>query len=209
MFRGAVIQSLGEEADVLYHNHEGDTFRYSYPLIQYKRIRRKAAIVCLNEGTEAIGKLLSGGNFSCCLGERPADLTVENVLSRKYTVQAWDSTFHYRIRGWLPLNAVNYAKYMEMDGMGERISFLERILTGNLLSFVKGLGIHIDREIRCTLSRRSEPFRVTNKDVRLMAFDAEFKTNMSLPDYVGIGKNASVGYGIVTHVKNVNIERNL
>lgn len=35
-----------------------------------------------------------------------------------------------------------------------------------------------------------------------MAFDIEFKTNFSLPDYLGIGKNASIGYGVVTHVQS-------
>ena len=53
-FRGAVIAAVGKEEDVLFHNHEGDNYRYSYPLIQYKRIHGCAAIVCVNEGTETI-----------------------------------------------------------------------------------------------------------------------------------------------------------
>lgn len=36
MFRGAVLDKLQETASVLFHNHVGDGFRYSYPLIQYK-----------------------------------------------------------------------------------------------------------------------------------------------------------------------------
>ena len=35
-----------------------------------------------------------------------------------------------------------------------------------------------------------------------MAFDIEFKTNLSLPQYIGIGKNASVGYGTLTIITN-------
>ena len=38
-----------------------------------------------------------------------------------------------------------------------------------------------------------------------MAFDIEFVTNMSLPDYIGIGKNASIGYGVITHVRNETV----
>lgn len=189
---------------MLYHNHEGCSFRYAYPLIQYKRIRRKAAVVCLNEGTEAIGKLLSQGSFPFRLGNRCVDLKVEHVASRKFTVQIWDSEFRYRIRRWLPLNAGNYAKYKGTDDCAERITFLNNILTANLLSFAKGLGLHIGKEIRCKFSSLSAPYAVTNKNVKLMAFNGEFKTNMSLPDYVGIGKNASIGYGVVTHVKNAN-----
>ena len=202
--RGAVIQALHGQANVLYHNHTGDSYRYAYPLIQYKRIRSRAAIFCLKEGTEAIGEFLSEGNFSCLLGDRLVEMEIEKMFSRKYTVQVWDSVFRYRIRRWLPLNAENYRKYREVDECAERVSFLENILVANLLSFAKGIGIRIELEIQCKLLSLSEPYQVTNKHVKLMAFDAEFKTNMSLPDYVGIGKNASIGYGVVTHINNEN-----
>ena len=47
MFRGAIINAV-DNSDVLFHNHtDGDGFRYAYPLIQYKRINRKAAITCI------------------------------------------------------------------------------------------------------------------------------------------------------------------
>lgn len=46
-FRGAVVANSGSES-LLFHNHASDEgFRYRYPLIQYKRIHRKAAIVCV------------------------------------------------------------------------------------------------------------------------------------------------------------------
>ena len=45
-FRGAILHALHGEANVLFHNHvDESSFRYSYPLIQYKRIQGKAAIV--------------------------------------------------------------------------------------------------------------------------------------------------------------------
>ena len=34
-----------------------------------------------------------------------------------------------------------------------------------------------------------------------MAFNADFKCNLSIPNNLGIGKNASIGYGIVHQVK--------
>lgn len=202
--RGAIIQALHGQASVLYHNHTVDSYRYAYPLIQYKRIRNKAALFCLKEGTEAIGDFLSEGNFACQLGDRLVEMEIEKVFSKKYTVQIWDSVFRYRISRWLPLNTENYRKYREIDECVEKISFLENILIANLLSFTKGIGIHIESEIQCKFSSLSEPYQVTNKHVKLMAFDAEFKTNISLPDYVGIGKNASIGYGVVTRINNEN-----
>ncbi len=49
-FRGAINTALGENANLFFHNHTEDGFRYSYPLVQYKRIRQKAAIVCIKDG---------------------------------------------------------------------------------------------------------------------------------------------------------------
>ena len=54
-FRSAIIQKLENKSEVLFHNHlDKDKYRYSYPLIQYKKIKQKAAIVCIDKGTEAV-----------------------------------------------------------------------------------------------------------------------------------------------------------
>ena len=34
-----------------------------------------------------------------------------------------------------------------------------------------------------------------------MTFDIEFKANIQLPQYIGIGKNASVGCGVLSIIK--------
>lgn len=42
-FRSSIIQKLGDQPDILYHNHvEKNKYRYSYPLIQYKNIEQQA-----------------------------------------------------------------------------------------------------------------------------------------------------------------------
>lgn len=202
-FRGAILNALHGEANLLFHNHIGESsFRYSYPLIQYKRIQGKASIVCLKEGTEVIGQFFSEGTFALNIGNRFVKMELESVLPRKCLIQTWNSMFKYRIRRWIPLNSENYQKYKVMESISEKISFLEGILVANLLSFSKGMGIYMEKEIQCKLTSLHDPFLIKNKGVKLMAFDIEFITNMSLPDYIGIGKNASIGYGIITHVRN-------
>lgn len=207
LFRGAILNALDGQADVLYHNHTGDsTFRYSYPLIQYKRIQKKAAIFCIGEGVEAIGQFLAAQKFSIQLGERSVQLAIETVYPKRNLVQTWESTFRYHLRNWLALNSENYQKYKELDEMTTRISFLENILIGNLLSFAKGMKIDIKEQIVCKMLSLDEPRLISVKGVKMMAFDAEFKTNLSLPDYMGIGKHVSIGYGTVVRVYNNNNE---
>ena len=159
----------------------------------------------MKEGTEAIGQFFSEGTFTFNIGNRYVKMELGSVLSRKCLVQTWNSMFKYRIRRWLPLNSENYQRYKAMEGISEKISFLESILIANLLSFSKGIGVYVEKEIQCKLTSLHDPFLVKNKGIKLMAFDIEFVTNMSLPDYIGIGKNASIGYGVVTHVRNETI----
>ena len=97
LFRGAVINAL-DEKQVLFHNHVGDDgFRYRYPLIQYKRLGGKAAIVCVGEGTQAIGEFFASGNFNVMIGERNEQLQLERTEPRRCNIQVWEQMFRYRV----------------------------------------------------------------------------------------------------------------
>lgn len=204
-FRGAIIDLLTEK-NILFHNHDGEKLRYIYPLIQYKRINRKAALVCINEGTEAVGLLLNQGEFECNLGKRKVEMEIDTVKANQYLIQTWDSPFTYYLRKWLPLNQENYAEYHELEGVAEKCQFLERILKGNILSMGKGLGIHFDKEIDCKITDIETTNLLKYKNIKMMAFDMVFKTNVSLPDYIGLGKGASTGFGIVVRKREKNEE---
>lgn len=203
LFRGAVLKSLGGSADLLYHNHTGDdTFRYSYPLIQYKRLKGKAAIVCVEQGVDMIGQFLTSIPEELQIGQRTIQPKVEMVQPNRMVVQTWDSKFRYHLNRWLPLNAQNYQKYKETESMSERIQLLESILKGNLLSFLKGLDIHLENELTVSITNLGDSFLIRNKGIKLMAFNADFISNLSIPNNLGIGKNASIGFGIVRQYKN-------
>ena len=205
LLRGAVLNALGEEAGLLFHNHTGDhSFRYKYPLIQYKRIRGKAAVFCIGEGVETMGQFLSLQDFMLSIGDRTVRLEIEAVFPKRSLVQIWDSTFKYKVREWLPLNSENYQQYLKLDECTARIEFLERMLTGNLLSFAKGMGIMLEKELVCKILSLEEPQLIQVKGVKMMSFDVEFKSNLSLPNYMGIGKHASFGFGTVVRVNNEN-----
>jgi hypothetical protein len=78
------------------------------------------------------------------------------------------------------------------------------MLTGNLLSFAKGMGIMLEKELVCKILSLEEPQLIQVKGVKMMSFDVEFKSNLSLPNYMGIGKHASFGFGTVVRVNNEN-----
>lgn len=198
LFRGAVIKSLGEKANLLYHNHTGDdTYRYAYPLIQYKRINGKAAITCVEEGADIIGQFLTETSEPLLLGNREATFEVEKVLPEKVVVGIAEELINYRLHHWLPLNSKNYEQYKETDGLIDKIQILEHVLIGNVLSFLKGVYIHLDEKLEIHITDILNQKLTTYKTVKLMSFDIDFKTNIQLPSYIGIGKNASIGNGVL------------
>lgn len=196
LFRGAIIHSM-ENKPLLFHNHAEDGYRYSYPLIQYKRIRGKAAIVCLKQGTEDIGELFSTKLQPLSLGTRVITPAIDKILPRRIRIQIWKNLFLYRINRWIPLNSKNYKEYSQLTDDSEKAQFLSKILTGNILSMAKGLGIIFEKEVIVKITKLSNPYILYNKGVGMTAFNAEFMCNITIPDNVGIGKNASIGFGIV------------
>lgn len=202
-FRGAVINAL-QDKDILFHNHnlQDKGFRYSYPLIQYKRINKKAAIFCLKDGTESIGKFFLDSDMILNLNGEVYKFEVESVKAYNHLIQVWNSNFRYTIRKWLALNQENYELYNKLESVAEKSAFLENILKANILSLAKGLDIFFEKQVECKITRLSEPRITRYKNVKMTMFDAEFLTNVSIPDYAGLGKGVSVGYGMAVRKKD-------
>ena len=195
-FRGAVAASVPPDL-VLFHNHDGDQLRYRYPLIQYKRIGGKAAILCLGEGTATISSFFSRQDLHLRIGSREEEFNTAHVVATQWLLQTWQSEFEYTLRKWLPFNQENYAAYQKLESLGDRVHLLEKILTGNMLSMCTGLGVHIDKEITCHISDLLEQRIYTFKGVKMQGFDVVFRSNLFLADYIGLGKGVSHAFGVV------------
>lgn len=201
LFRGAVLKSMGERANVLYHNHIGDeTFRYSYPLIQYKRLGGKAAIICVEEGTELIGEILSNVSGELMIGKNATECLIEQVQTKEVLVQTSEKLSTYHLHRWLPLNSKNYDDYQNAETYVEKVQILEHVLMGNILSFLKGIDIHLDEQMVLNIIDIKKQQLISYKRIKLLAFDVEFRANIQLPSLIGLGKNASVGFGILTKI---------
>ena len=204
LFRGAVIQSM-EESNILFHNHTPDGFRYSYPLIQYKRIKGKAAIVFIGKGTDNINDLFSPGSLLLRIGKKDVEMRIESIYTEQVEIVCSEKENHFKLHNWLPLNSTNYELYQGMEDMVSKIELLERILVGNILSLLKGIDIHVDQQISLRIADITNQHIIHYKKVQLMAFDVDFYANVALPQYIGIGKNSSTGYGVLTIKSIVSI----
>ena len=199
LFRGAVIASLNEK-DILFHNHTENGVVYHYPRIQYKRIHKKAAIICIKEGIKSIGELFCAESYHYKFGEREVDMRIDTINTYQTDIDFCEEPKRYRLLNWLPLNSENYKEYQAIEGMAQRITFLEEKLVGNLLSFFTEMGFRAEQKIELHITDITGQRLAHYKGVKLMAFDIEFKVNLTLPQYIGLGKSASIGFGTLTKV---------
>ncbi len=195
-FRGAIIAKAGRDCE-LFHNHRNEGYRYSYPLIQYKRIKHKASIVCVDKGVDEIYRLFNQPDWKIRIGREEKELKILHLNVNQYTLNVWDKTFRYKIFNWLPLNEENYRKYKDLKDDDMRREMLERILTANILSFAKGVDWRLDENQKVQVNiLQIERQKLTRfKRTKLLTMDAVFTSNVFLPPNIGLGKAVSHGYG--------------
>lgn len=198
LFRGAVVSALQDMSKTLFHNHCGDEgFRYSYPLIQYKRIEGKAAMICLEDGCDELPNIIAINGKELRLGRRSIVLKMEYVTSDEVPMRITDDYHRYSLTSWLPLNMENYHAYRSLDSLVDKILLLQNILSANIISAAKGLHVELRRPLDVFITECSPMKMIDSKGVRLAAFDIEFMGNVLLPDHIGLGKSVSKGFGIL------------
>lgn len=181
--------------NLLLHNHyDHEIYLYSYPLVQYGIIEGQPYLFGLEEGVDAITPIASK------IKELELNKTyniIEKCFHEKlFNIDTTRQKQKYNIiTPWIALNTKNYHKYKQITSQRDRKIFLNNILIGNILSMCKGLGIIINHRIR--LSSYLNPVTIRYKSVLMTAFTGEFITNSNLPDYIGLGKGVSHGFGTI------------
>jgi hypothetical protein len=200
LLRSAVLQ-LTHFNDLLYHNHLKDGFRYGYPLIQYKSILGKAAILYLGEGIGSIHKLFNTPGRHIKIKDKDFYLNIEKIHAQLYTLQVTEHKRYYDIINWLPLQDKNYLIYRELKNAGEKEDFLKKLLIGNILTFAKGVGWHIDHQITIEDMQIYKEKWVSFKGQKFKTFNIRFSTGVFLPPHIGLGKGAAHNYGVLFPVR--------
>lgn len=199
--RGAIIETAGRE-NTLFHNHINKDYLYSYPLIQYKRIGKKPHLVCIEDGVDMVHHFFEKKQEGLMLGDRPYELKVDQLGLNTFTMQVWDKSFNYFLQDWLPLSQKNYGEFKKLNSELEQLEFLEKILVGNMLSFAKGIEWNIDKPIKLRIQNIVRTNILSVKGIKREAYTVSFTSNVFLPNHIGLGKNASMGFGVVRSVNN-------
>jgi len=183
----------------LLHNHFKDgSLMYKYPFVQYKVIDSVPMLVGLNEGAELLTDLFLNLRF-LKLDDKDYFIDHKNIENKKFDIEVADDLFKYDfVTLWMALNQNNYKSYviLKRENLGNEIKdYLKNILIGNILSFYKSIGYHAEKRILLTLETNEKMTKFKDND--MIAFDGFFTTNALLPNFIGLGKSVSRGFGTI------------
>jgi hypothetical protein len=198
-FRGAIAQKAGFQYD-LFHNHKpepGGGFHYRLPLVQYKQEHGRPMLVCLNEGIEELQHFFMQPDWTLHLNGRTLPVRIARLEVHQYDLNTVEQAHRYHIRHWIALNDENYPKYNQLNTLLEKIFLLQQILQNQIVDLLAQLDVRPNKQVAVHIQNLQEERWVSYKKVKMRAFSLEFASNVPLPDYLGLGKGCSVGWGVV------------
>lgn len=183
----------------LIHNHHTGTGRsiYRYPLIQFKLINNTPAIIAVTE--RAVSAFMQ-----IFMKLEQIKIDDETIPIYEKDLKMEDASFGYSEQSviyeftspWIGLNQKNYKRYVNADQRGKN-EILRKALIGNILALSKGVGHWLEKDQVIEADLQIHEYPVTLKGRTMKGFKGRFQTNFIIPDYFGIGKSVSRGFGAV------------
>jgi hypothetical protein len=201
-FRGAVARKVGLEHE-WFHNHNNETggYHHRYPLIQYKldtqKDKMRPMLLCLDRGIEEAHHFFSQPDWGLRIGEHDHAMRIAQLDVRQHNLQMVERPLPYRIHKWKPFNTENFMHWRSLRGVAEQFDFLERLMTAHIIAFASGVGWQIPGHFEVKITNLLKKEEISQQGIRSQAFTLEFDTQLSLPDYVGLGKQVSFGFGVL------------
>ncbi len=200
-FRGYVGNVFSEYDLVHNHNTKTGQHIYRYPLIQFKLVDQTPCIIALTEKAIQIFMQIFMTLDKVDIEGKVIPINEKNLKIENTDFGFSPETFMYEFKSlWLALNQHNYNLFTEMADSRDKKSLLKKILTGNILSCAKYLGCHLERDQRIETDLSIKPSKTTLKGKSMIGFKGIFKTNFLLPDYIGLGKSVSRGFGTIQKI---------
>lgn len=196
--RGAIAGLYPDE--IILHQHFDDSrVKYNYPFVQYKNIKGNHLLLGIGEGAKLISTLNLVGE-TITLSDKPYKILKKDVLIEEllYGIKQVNSVYSF-LTPWLALNEKNYEQYHRLGSWGKRKELLEKILIGNIISMSKSLGYTVPEFIYAKIVKLKE-VHTSLKGTPMLGFLGSFSVNFEIPDYWGIGKSVSRGFGTVKKI---------
>lgn len=213
-WRGAFLEMIGWENE-LFHNHNNRDIKgekvfssqslskakvhHRYPLIQYYERRGRGTIVGINEGVDALLKVLDEKELRMRWNGRWQQLKIVTVEKGAHQFKILDQPRQYRLQKWMALTQKNHALWRNASGLDVRIHLLNKLLVNHIIGVLKQFNWRWPAgsiEVKLDFLHRMDTIR--HKGVAIEVFDVTFTSNVDLPEGLAIGKGVSHGFGMLS-----------
>lgn len=190
----------------IFHNHDEETggLISDYPLIQFHYINKNFYVSGINQGGEALQKLIEAYNKENIKINRDIYLEFTWVpeLSCKTKITAGAQLHQYTLYNWLPFCNTNYHEYKALKTLDKKISFLEARLKVNIIDdFGKHLGLKLGKATVKIMDVDSfkRPWIAIIDDKKhehlYHPFTLQFESNLKMPGMITLGNRKAYGFG--------------
>jgi hypothetical protein len=168
---------------------------HRYPALQCKSVKDTLMAIGISQGAGFLRQItedqdtIHSGAHACIITGRDAA-----IRNEEFGTTGTSCTYEFQTP-WLALNQQNAKKFYDLKGKPDRDAFMQKILLGHLNGLAKSLDY--GAEISCEAKVRFRKERVD--DANVMVFLGKFRTNLRIPDYLGIGQSVSRGFGTLCH----------
>lgn len=169
-----------------------------YPPIISGQQKTVIRVTGICQGADFLWQIVDGnteildGNLQCHIDTRDA-------VIRNEKLETTDDQHEYEfLTPWLALNQQNEKKFYLLQGKPARDVFMQKLLTTQLNTLAKSLESPPGKPITCTAQVRFIRERIDHQTV--MVFKGRFRTNLLIPQYLGIGRSVSQGFGWVREI---------
>lgn len=184
------------DIDIL-HNHSDNKYLYRYPLVQYKVIKNKLLVVGVKEGASTLLKLLINED-DIFLEDKQIEVYQKTISKNVVDYGVVQDYISYKFETpWIALNQKNINQYNDGNNI-EKEELLKKVLIGNIISMSKGLNYTVENKIHVWVDLKEKDVKL--KGIKHKAFIGNFKVNFKLPDYIGLGKSVSRGFGTIKNI---------
>ena len=179
----------------IFTNHYGNRDLHTDSRVQHKVIGGVGYTLGIKEGAEAI-KMLSYVNElrleNSIYKARPIFCDKEEIIAETDELVQYDLTSDY-----LPYNSKNYEIFKTLKDRKERQYFINKLLVNHIISLCNGLGLDIDKKKHTVYVHSRFKENMSWYKIARTSYIGEFRTNMIIPDFFGVGEKAAAGFGVV------------
>lgn len=197
-FRSSLARQLAEYPAPAIRRSPPERFIYRYPAIQCKQVKGELMLIGIFQGAGILLQMAEGdpeitmGNNRCTIASRDREIRDE-----EFGITGGMHEYEF-LTPWLALNQQHAKKFYDLHGKPARDAFMQKILTSHLNTLAKSLDYTPAEPLSCTAHVRFRREQIDCENV--MVFLGKFRTNLRIPDYLGIGQSVSQGFGTLREI---------